>query len=77
MEEADNCKTAFVCLLVCCEFNRMPQGITSAPSAFQRLMEQCMGDLNRTEVLVFLDDLIIFSESLEEHESRLLPKTVT
>ncbi len=30
-----------------------------------------MGDLNRREVLVFIDDLIIFSETLEEHEHRL------
>lgn len=72
MEEADKCKTAFVCPLGFWEFNRMPQGITNAPSTFQRLMERCMGDLNRKEVLVFIDDLIIFSESLEEHESRLL-----
>ncbi len=50
----------------------MPQGITNAPSTFQRLMEQCMGDLNRREVLVFIDDLIVFSKTLEEHEARLL-----
>lgn len=33
---------------------------------------KCMGDINLKEVLVFLDDLIIFSENLEEHESRWL-----
>lgn len=49
----------------------MPQGITNAPSTFQRLMERCMGDINLKEVLVFLDDLIVFSDSLEEHEKRL------
>ncbi|KAG1933335.1 interleukin-1 receptor accessory protein-like 1-A [Pimephales promelas] len=72
MEEADKQKTAFVCPLGFWEFNRMPQGITNAPSTFQRLMEQCMGDLNRREVLVFIDDLIVFSKTLEEHETRLL-----
>ncbi|CAL9685356.1 unnamed protein product [Knipowitschia caucasica] len=50
----------------------MPQGVTNAPSTFQRLMEKCMGDLHLKEVLVFLDDLIIFSDSLEEHERRLM-----
>lgn len=50
----------------------MPQGITNAPSTFQRLMERCMGSLNRSEVLVFIDDLIVFSETLEEHECRLI-----
>lgn len=50
----------------------MPQGVTNAPSTFQHLMERCMGELNLKEVLVFIDDLIIFSETLEEHEERLL-----
>ena len=72
MDEVDKEKTAFVCPLGFWEFNRMPQGITNAPSTFQRLMERCMGDLNRKEVLVFIDDLIVFSDTLEEHESRLL-----
>lgn len=31
-----------------------------------------MGDLHREKVLVFIDDLIVFSKTLEEHESRLL-----
>ena len=70
-EEADKQKTAFVCPLGFWEFNRMPQGITNAPSSFQRLMERCMGDLNRKEVLVFIDDVIVFSNTLEEHEIRL------
>ncbi|KAK7921985.1 hypothetical protein WMY93_008887 [Mugilogobius chulae] len=72
MEEADKAKTAFVTPLGFWEFNRMPQGVTNAPGTFQRLMEKCMGDLHLKEVLVFLDDLIIFSDSLEEHERRLL-----
>lgn len=72
MEEVDKAKTAFVTPLGFWEFNRMPQGVTNAPSTFQRLMEKCMGDLHLKEVLVFLDDIIVFSNSLEEHESRLL-----
>ena len=72
MDEADKAKTAFVTPLGFWEFNRMPQGITNAPSTFQRLMEKCMGGLHLKEVLVFLDDLIVFSSTLEEHESRLM-----
>ncbi len=72
MEEEDKPKTAFTCPLGFWEFNRMPQGITNAPSTFQRLMERCMGDIHLKEVLVFLDDLIVYSDSLEEHESRLI-----
>lgn len=72
MAEDDKPKTAFVTPLGFWEFNRMPQGITNAPSTFQRLMERCMGDLHLKEVLVFLGDLIIFLDTLEEHEDRLL-----
>lgn len=72
VDEADKYKTAFVCPLGFWEFNRMPQDVTNAPSTFQRLMEKCMGDINLKEILVFLDDLIVFSDTLKEHETRLL-----
>lgn len=72
VEEEDKYKTAFVTPMGFWEFNRMPQGVTNAPSTFQRVMEKCMGSLNLKEVLVFLDDLIVFSSTLEEHEERLM-----
>ncbi|KAL0186035.1 hypothetical protein M9458_017705, partial [Cirrhinus mrigala] len=72
VEEADKPKTAFVCPLGFWEFNRMPQGVTNAPSTFQRLMERCIGDMHLKDALVFLDDVIVFSRTLEEHEERLL-----
>lgn len=72
VEEADKPKTAFVCPLGFWEFNRMPQGVTNAPSTFQRLMEKCMGDMHLKDALVFLDDIIVFSKTLEEHEIRLM-----
>lgn len=72
VEGEDKHKTAFVTPMGFWEFNRMPQGVTNAPSTFQRVMERCMGDLNLKEVLVFLDDLIVFSSTLEEHEERLM-----
>lgn len=72
MNESDKPKTAFCCPFGFYEFNRMPQGITNAPSTFQRLMEKCMSDINMKEVLVFLDDIIVFSDTLEEHETRLV-----
>lgn len=42
MNDADKPKTAFVCPFGFYEFNCVPQGITNAPSTFQRLMEKCM-----------------------------------
>lgn len=50
----------------------MPQGICGAPTTFQRVMERTVGDMNLLEVLVYLDDLIVFGRTLEEHEQRLL-----
>ena len=71
MEPSDREKTAFVCPLGFFEYTRMPQGVTNAPATFQRLMERCVGSMNLQEVLAFLDDLIVLSPTLEEHESRL------
>ena len=34
-------------------------------------MERCLGDLNLKECLIFLDDILIFSETFEDHLSRL------
>ncbi|KAL2102455.1 hypothetical protein ACEWY4_001623 [Coilia grayii] len=72
MSEADKEKTAFICPLGFYQFERMPQGICGAPATFQRVMERTVGDMNFLEVLVYLDDLIVFGRTLEEHEERLL-----
>lgn len=72
MAEEDKEKTAFICPLGFFQFERMPQGVTGAPATFQRLMEKAVGDMHRLEVIVYLDDLIVFGRTLEEHEQRLL-----
>lgn len=72
MADEDKEKTAFICPLGFYQFERMPQGITGAPATFQRLMEKAVGDMNLLQCLVYLDDLIVFGRTLEEHEERLL-----
>lgn len=72
MADSDKEKTAFICPAGFFQFERMPQGVTGAPATFQRIMEQTVGDMNLLEVLVYLDDLIVFGATLEEHETRLL-----
>lgn len=72
MKEEDKEKTAFICPLGFYQFERMPQGITGAPATFQRLMEKAVGDMNMLQVIVYLDDLIIFGKTLAEHEERLV-----
>ncbi|MCG7878036.1 MAG: DDE-type integrase/transposase/recombinase [Candidatus Thiodiazotropha taylori] len=49
----------------------MPFGLCNAPASFQRLMERCMGELNLRDCLIYLDDIIIFSSTFEEHVERL------
>ncbi|CAI5686131.1 unnamed protein product [Oreochromis niloticus] len=71
MAEEDKEKTAFICPLGFYQFERMPQGITGAPPTFQRLMEKAVGDMHVLEALVYLDDIIVFGRTLEEHEKRL------
>ena len=53
------------------EFLRMPYGLCNAPATFQRLMQNCLGELNLTYALIYLDDVIVFSQTEEEHLTRL------
>lgn len=49
------------------EFLRMPFGLKTAPATFQRLMNNVLKDYINKICLVYLDDIIIFSTSLDEH----------
>jgi len=53
------------------EFNRMPFGLTNSPATYQRLMEECFDSLNHKECVIFLDDIVVFSKTFEEHIERL------
>ena len=53
------------------EFLRMPYGLCNAPATFQRLMQNCLGELNLTYTLIYLDDVIVYSRTEEEHLTQL------
>ena len=45
----------------------MPFGLTNAPAAFQRFMNDIFSDLLDVTVVVYLDDILIFSDDPSEH----------
>ena len=49
----------------------MPFGLTNAPTTFQQLMESCLGDMHLDWCIIYLDDIIIFSQTPQEHIQRL------
>ena len=53
------------------ECESMPFGLCNAPPTFQRLMLNCLGELNLTYCLIYLDDVIVFSWTEEEHLERM------
>ena len=68
MEEASKQYTAFtVGNLGCFECNCMPFGLCNAPATFQRLMQNFLSELNMIYCLIYLDDIIVFSWTAEEH----------
>ena len=71
VSERDRPKTAFCTPFGLFEFNRMPFGLCNAPSTFQRLMQRMFGDQQSQSVLLYLDDIVVYSSSVEQHLQRL------
>lgn len=68
MNEEDKKKTAFAFKGGLYEFNRMPFGLCNAPATFQRAMDSILEEERGRFVIPYLDDIIIFSKSMEEHK---------
>ncbi len=71
VEESDKNKTAFCTPFGLFEWNRMPFGLCNAPCTFQRLMERLFSDQRNQSVLLYLDDVIVFSSTVQWHLQRL------
>lgn len=73
IEETHKERTAFtVGPLGFFEYNRLPFGLTNSPATYQRLMQDILGDYHMKICLIYLDDIIVFSRTFEEHVERLI-----
>ena len=53
------------------EFLQMRYSLCNTPATFQQLMQNCLGELNLTSAMIYLDDVIVFSRTEEDHLIRL------
>ena len=71
MAPNDQEKTAFTIFYGLFEFTVMPFGLCNAPATFQRLMETVLHGLLGNFVSVYLDDIIIYSSTIDRHLEHL------
>src|SRR6266498_2330261 len=67
IEESDKAKTAFLTSWGYYEYNVMPFRLKGAPATFQRLMTKILGPYLYDFVMVYLDNIIIFFQTMDEH----------
>ncbi|GBG89294.1 hypothetical protein CBR_g49003 [Chara braunii] len=71
VDPADQHKTAFKTRDGLYEFTVMPFGLTNAPATFQSFMDKVLREQIGRFVVVYLDDILIFNNSMEEHLKHL------
>ena len=71
LEEDSKHLTAFCCHEGLYEFERLPFGMKNSPSGFARLMQEVLRGLVWKICPVFIDDVIIFSDTFQQHLENL------
>ena len=71
VKEEDRPKTAFVTRSGLYEYITMPFGLSNAPGTFERCMELVLKGLQWKTLLTYLDDIILFSQSVSQHLEQL------
>ena len=67
LHEDDKEKTAFKVPRGSYEFNVTPYGLTNAGASYQRMMDVCLAGLPSDRILCYMDDIVVFSRTLDEH----------
>jgi len=70
MDPKDTPKTTFSIPYGHYQFKRMPFGLKNAPAIFQRLMDNILMGLQGNELFVYMDDIVIYARSLQEHATK-------
>jgi len=70
MDPSEVDKTAFSTKKGHWAYKRMPFGLKTAPATFQRMINNVLSGLTGTRCFVFLDDIVIYANSLVDHERR-------
>ena len=71
VKQSDRHKTAFITTDGLYEWLRMPFGLSNSPATFQRFMQKVLHQNLYRNVIVYLDDIIVFSNTFEEHVQHL------
>lgn len=71
IRKEDRHKTAFVTSDGLFEWNRLPFGLASSPAYFQKLMDLVIAGMKWTCAIAYIDDIIIYSDTLEHHMADL------
>ena len=71
MEDHDREKTAFACHKGTFQFKRLAFGLCNAPATFSRLVMKALSGLDKRFYAPFLDDVAVFSHSIDEHMEHL------
>ncbi|SOV04067.1 uncharacterized protein UDID_19529 [Ustilago sp. UG-2017a] len=70
--KGDKWKTAFRTRYGLFQYNVMPFGLTNAPASFQHLMNDTFKDMLDRSLIIYLDDLLICSSTLKQHQEHVL-----